>query len=98
MEVRFDNDTLQGIWLGTDPGRTYSKAIVKAFRKRVQFLLAATDLRSLRAMNSLNFEELAGPRQGEFSIRLNDQFRLIFRIEEVATGPVLAIQAIEDYH
>ena len=52
----------------------------------------------LRAIKSYRFEKLKGDRQGDYSIRLNDQFRLTFPIEEEDGGNRLVILDIEDYH
>lgn len=48
-------------------------------------------------MRSLRFEELKGKRKGEYSIRLNKQWRLIFEIE-TKVEELIAIKGIEDYH
>jgi toxin HigB-1 len=44
------------------------------------------------------FEKLKGKRSPDYSMRLNDQFRLIFQIEKEAGGNRLVILEIEDYH
>ena len=49
-------------------------------------------------MKSLHFEKLKGKRQHEYSMRLNNQFRLIFQIEKVDRQNQLVITGIEDYH
>ena len=43
-------------------------------------------------------EKLKGARKGEHSIRLNDQFRLIFKIKKEGVGRILDNLDIEDYH
>ncbi|MCQ3808868.1 MAG: type II toxin-antitoxin system RelE/ParE family toxin, partial [Acidimicrobiia bacterium] len=54
--------------------------VTKAYRKKMGLIASASesDLRSYRA---LHFEKLKGSRAGQHSIRLNDQWKLIFRIE-----------------
>ncbi len=59
---------------------------------------AMPDQRDLYAMKSLHFERLSGKRQGECSLRLNKQDRLIVTIEQEDAGDVLVIHEIEDYH
>lgn len=49
-------------------------------------------------MKSYHFELLKGKRSSDYSIRLNKQFRLTFRIEPEEGGNRLLILAIEDYH
>lgn len=98
MEVDFATAILRR--LAEDPNETagFSQAVAKAYRRRVQFILAAVDERDLYGMKSLHFEKLRGSRDGERSIRLNDQWRLI--VEVVPGNPRNTIRIIEiaDYH
>jgi proteic killer suppression protein len=87
--------------LDTDPEYTagYSQAIVKAFRELMQWVRSVDDENELRRMKSLRFEKLKGKRKGEYSMRLNRQFRLIFQIEEAEEEHNrVVITGIEDYH
>lgn len=72
--------------------------ITRAFRKKVQLLANAVDERDIRAMRSLRMEGLTGNRAGQYSIRLNDQFRLIFRLKTGSKGRVVIIIELVDYH
>jgi proteic killer suppression protein len=98
FEVSFKDASLEK--LEQDPKYTagYDAAIVKAFRKRMQFVRAATDERDFSSMRSLNFERLKGKRQHQFSMRLNVQWRLILELETVGTNKKLLTVGIEDYH
>lgn len=98
MKLSFRDDTLAR--LETDPGFTagHQSAIVKAYRKRVNFIRQAQDERDLYAWVSLHFEKLKGARSHQHSIRLNDQWRLILELEGEAPSKTIAIVAIEDYH
>lgn len=73
-------------------------SLIAAFRKKVAFLKAAPDERTLRNWKSLHYEKLHGDREGQRSIRLNDQWRLIFRLDDQSSPPVLTIIEIADYH
>jgi toxin HigB-1 len=99
MEVEHADDDLER--LEHDPEFTagHAQAIVKAFRKVMQVIRAATDERTFYALRSLHFEKLKGNREGERSMRLNDQWRLILRIKEEKDSPkVVVVLSIEDYH
>ncbi|MBI4320652.1 MAG: type II toxin-antitoxin system RelE/ParE family toxin [Chloroflexi bacterium] len=98
MEVRFLDDKLDRLETDTSYAAGFSRAIVTVFRKRMQFIRAATDERDLREMKSLHFEKLAGARKHQHSIRLNDQYRLIIEITSHSKRKVLNIISIEDYH
>ena len=69
-------------------------AIEKQAQNRLQYLDAATTLADLAARPSNRFEKLAGDRKGQCSIRINDQWRLVFRWTEDGTEDV----EIVDYH
>jgi proteic killer suppression protein len=59
-------------------------------------LEAATALRDLAALPGNRFEKLSGDREGQYSIRINDQWRICFEWPEEVTGPVNV--EIVDYH
>lgn len=73
-------------------------AIIKSARRKLTVLRAAIDDRSLRNWKSLHYEKLKGDREGLRSIRLNDQFRMVFVLDESANPQAVTIIAIEDYH
>ncbi|MCI9890159.1 type II toxin-antitoxin system RelE/ParE family toxin [Micrococcales bacterium 31B] len=78
--------------------RRWGADVVKAYRKKIQLLLAATDERDLYAMRSLRLERLKGNRVGTSSIRLNDQFRLIIKFETGDDGRKVIVIEMVDYH
>ncbi len=98
MDVRFDDPDLDR--LETDAAFTarLDAAVVRAFRKRMQAIRAASDERDFRANRSWHFEKLKGARQHQHSVRLNDQYRLIIVFEGQAPQKTVVIVAIEDYH
>ncbi len=73
-------------------------AVIKSCREKLAVLAAAPDERTLRNWRSLRYEKLKGAREGQRSIRLNDQWRLVFELEEDQTPPMITIVAVEDYH
>jgi toxin HigB-1 len=97
MDVRHADPRLERIERDADFDGGFGEPIVKAFRRRMQLIRAAVDERAFYAMKSLHYEKLKGARADQRSMRLNDQFRLILRIEEVVGRRVLII-SIEDYH
>jgi len=73
-------------------------AIIAAARRKLRFLRGCLDERDIRALKSNHFEKLKGDRDGEHSVRLNDQWRLTFRIDNTQDPKEIEITAIEDYH
>jgi toxin HigB-1 len=63
-------------------------------RTRLIRLDSATSLEDLRALRGNRLEALSGNRRGQFSIRINDQYRICFNWE--AKGPTDV--EITDYH
>jgi toxin HigB-1 len=70
--------------------------IERALRMKLDRLEAAGALRDLAALPGNRVEALRGDREGEYSIRVNDQWRLCFRWEGGAPGP--SEVEIVDYH
>jgi len=64
--------------------------------KRLRILDAATSLADLAALNSNRLETLKGGRKGQFSIRINDQWRVCFEWAAHELGP--SNVEIVDYH
>ena len=73
-------------------------AIIKSARRKLTVLRAAIDDRSLRNWKSLHYEQLRGDREGQRSIRLNDQYRMVFELDEETEPQTITILQIEDYH
>jgi toxin HigB-1 len=99
VELEFDDDDLRRLYVEPDfrlP--SLGPDITRSFRRKVQLLAASLDDRDIRAMRSLRMEKLVGDRAGQYSIRLNDQFRLIFRLKTDGRGKVVIIIEIVDYH
>jgi toxin HigB-1 len=76
---------------------------VKAFsgfghsaRLKLDRLDAATSLRDLAALPGNRFEALVADRKGQYSIRINDQWRICFEWPDRSPGP--SNVEIVDYH
>jgi len=98
METEFADESLRR--LESEPTFTggFGPEIVKAFRKRMQMIRAARDERDFYAMKSLHFEKLKGDRQGQYSMRLNQQWRLILEFRKQGTSATVVIVSVVDYH
>lgn len=64
--------------------------------KRFRILEAAQDLKDLAQLPSNRFEALSGDRKGQYSIRINKQWRICFKWEQGSDGPDQV--EIIDYH
>ena len=70
--------------------------IERAARLKLDRLEAATSLKDLAALPGNRFEELKGDRKGQYSIRINDQWRVCFEWPKDSPGPTEV--EIVDYH
>ena len=65
--------------------------VLEGFRrqaeKRLRILEAAASLRDLAQLRSNRLEALAGDRKGQYSIRINQQWRICFEWPQGADGP-----------
>ncbi|HEY3597887.1 MAG TPA: type II toxin-antitoxin system RelE/ParE family toxin [Paraburkholderia sp.] len=62
--------------------------------RKLAMLYRAADLNDLRVPPHNRLEALKGDRKGQYSIRINDQWRMCFRFENGNTFDV----GIVDYH
>ena len=69
------------------------QAIEKPARTRLALLDAATSLRDLE-VPGLRLEALKGDRKGQYSIRINDQYRICFQWRD---GDAHEVEIV-DYH
>jgi proteic killer suppression protein len=70
--------------------------IDRAARLKLDRLEAATGLQDLAALPGNRFETLKGDRKGQYSIRINDQWRICFGWRGQSPGPTDV--EIVDYH
>jgi proteic killer suppression protein len=68
----------------------------RSARLKLDRLESATSLRDLATLPGNHFEALLGDRRGQYSIRINDQWRICFEWPGGAPGP--SNVEIVDYH
>jgi addiction module HigA family antidote len=70
--------------------------IERTARLKLDRLEAAVVLKDLGVLPGNRFEALRGGRKGQYSVRINDQWRICFEWSEEAPGP--SNVEIVDYH
>jgi proteic killer suppression protein len=83
-------DFAAGKWV-----RAFS-GIERSARLKLDRLESATALKDLAALPGNRFEALIGDRKGQYSIRVNDQWRICFDWPDGSPGPLNV--EIVDYH
>lgn len=68
--------------------------IERQIRRKLDYLKAANELDDLKAPPGNRLEALKGDRKGQFSIRVNDQYRICFRWKG---GDAYDVE-VTDYH
>ena len=90
---RFRHDDVQRLFAG-DPVRRMPPDIQRRARVRLQRVVAAAVLTDLRVPPSHRLEALCGDREGQYSIRINDQWRVCFIWTDQGAMEI----EIADYH
>jgi proteic killer suppression protein len=66
----------------------FAKDILRQYKRKVDILVNIAMLNDLNQFAGLNFEKLKGKLQDFYSIRLNQQYRLLFKVTESTEGEV----------
>ena len=74
--------------------RKLPQAIQRSARRKLELLDGADTLQDLRIPPANHLEKLSGDREGQYSIRINDQWRICFEWRESDAYNV----EIVDYH
>jgi len=93
MIVSFRDDATATVWSGQQSRRLPPDIQATALRK-LRLLNNARKLDDLRAPPANRLEALKGERRGQYSIRINDQWRICFVWSESNAHQV----EIVDYH
>lgn len=88
------SDVALAIFEGRDPGKRFPADLVRAAQRRLAALNAATAVSDLRENRGNRLHRLEGDRAGEWSISVNDQFRITFAWTDAGPTDVW----IGDYH
>lgn len=96
MIVNFADRATEDIYHGTDSkaARQIPNTVWRIAARKLDMVNAAHDLRDLKIPPANRLELLKGKLSGFHSIRINDQFRIIFRWDEGNARDV----EITDYH
>lgn len=93
MIESFASKDTEKIFLGKISTK-YPIDIQRTARRKLIYLDEAEDLQDIRAVPGNRLEKLKGSRAGQYSIRLNDQWRICFEW----TGNKAINVEIVDYH
>jgi proteic killer suppression protein len=98
MKVEFSDDDLGTICTDQAYRLGLPVAVIRTARHRIIQLEAARDERDLRNLKGLHYKKGKGARASERSVRINDQYRIVFTLSEDETPPIIRITHIGDTH
>jgi proteic killer suppression protein len=86
---------LRRVWVAqVIESRAFPAELLRAARRKVLYLHDAAQLSDLRVPPANRLEALKGRWKGFYSIRINDQWRVVFRFESGNASDVRVV----DYH
>jgi proteic killer suppression protein len=95
MILSFADGETERIWRG-ERSRRLPQAIQNTALRKLRLLHAAKSVSDLRVPSGNRLEALKGERKGQWSIRINDQWRVCFHWAANQGGP--SDVEIIDYH
>ncbi len=96
MIISFSDKTTEDIFngLNSKAARSIPQNIWKIACRKLDMLNAAQELRDLRVPPANKLEKLKGKLSGYYSIRVNEQYRVVFQWNNLNAEKVIII----DYH
>ncbi len=94
MIVTFEKTYLRDLYengKSSDKKYRFQPSIVKRYIDRINYLKKVNSKEELYLIKSLHFEALHGDRNGLFSVKVNDQYRIEFSLSEDTEQPILTI-------
>jgi len=100
MFVKFNNDYLEKIYQNkhTKKKPEYNEEVIIQFKKKVQILKMIESTQELKKFKGLRFKPLKGEKKGLFSIRVNQAYRLEFKIINEQTIEIILIEDLTNHY
>lgn len=93
MQITFEETYLKDLYTkgtSSDKKHRYQPQVIRGYQKAVKFLIAANQIEDLFPIKSLHIEALHGNKEGLFSVRANDQYRVEFSVSQEGP-PVITV-------
>ena len=93
MVVAFEKEYLRDLYETgkSDKKHRFQPDIVKRYKRGIDYLKQARNIEELFLLPSLHYEVLKGDKAGVSSIRVNDQYRIEFTVEQVSEPIIVTI-------
>lgn len=94
MVVTFEMQYLENLYTkGKAQGKKYryQPQIIRGYQKAIKFLISARRIENLFPIKSLHFKALHGDKEGRFSIKADDQYRVEFTVTNAEDDIIVSI-------
>ena len=95
MDIYYASRRLQAAAQSLQEANREFGVLGRRYIERLQLLQAAPTFSELRKIQSLRIHPLKGTRAGEWALKLNQNWRLVFT---VPSETECVIESVEDYH
>ena len=98
MVIIFNEEYLQEMYETgkTDKKHRFQPQIIRKYIRVIDLMRNTSDVLGLMRYNALNYEKLKDDKAGLSSVRINDQYRIEFTVEQVSSETILTICNILD--
>lgn len=97
MIVMIEDDYLRDLFVGKPKGKPrFSPEVIRGFQKCIVKMKHAQHSNDLRSIKSLHFEKLSGDLKGKYSVRVNNAYRIVFRLETEGNRERVEIIFVEE--
>lgn len=93
MVVAFEKEYLRDLYETgkSDKKHRFQPDIIKRYKRGIDYLKRVHNVEELFLLPSLHYEVLKGDKVGISSIRVNDQYRIEFTVEQTSKPTVITI-------
>ncbi|PWL30740.1 type II toxin-antitoxin system RelE/ParE family toxin [uncultured Roseivirga sp.] len=99
MEIKFGKQYLADVYEGkVHKYKDYKSnpSLVRQYVKTVKRLYVTGSTEELKKQRALNFEKLRGDLKGICSVRINQQYRLLFKVVEEGSSTKYEVLELQD--
>lgn len=98
MEIEFADKELARLELDVGYKGRWAPEVIRQYCKVINLIRQVDIWPDLYTFKSLRLEKLKGKRQGEHSMRINKQYRMIVRFRKEQRIDIATILGIEDHY
>ncbi|MGL5125806.1 MAG: type II toxin-antitoxin system RelE/ParE family toxin [Fusobacteriaceae bacterium] len=102
MEIQYRDSKIEKICIIMKEAKKRHGDLAEKIHLRIKQLLAVANLEEAIAIRSMRLHPLKGDREGEYSVSLNGNYRMIFtavkKHGKLSEIKIITIEEIVDYH